>query len=117
MNISQWFSKDKKGTALTKEFYNLSLEQKYVIIKVLEDNGTLLKDRIRYDRLVAAVLQHSPEKLKNEYPIQWERSTRPEARKADKRDLEKWSLQAILMNFDKIFSILTKSGIVRGIFN
>lgn len=117
IDLTPYLTTDNKGPAFTKEYYNLSLNDKYIIINQLEQENRLggYRNYILYDRAVKSILQHTPEALKKEYPIKGERKTRPEARQADRREESKWIHQALLMGWNKIERALIKMGLLRGV--
>lgn len=69
----------KGGFEFTRAFYDLALPIKYKIITPLLESI----DGATYERLVKAILQHSPASSKKAYPVMRERKQSKAAKEAD----------------------------------
>jgi len=85
----------ESGRSLSKEFYCLSLKQKFDVIAQMELEELIPKDYKLLDKLIMAVLQHSPKSSIKEFPVNKERKIRPEAREADKYEASLEVLQGM----------------------
>jgi hypothetical protein len=86
-----------RGYVLTKEFYELSLANKYEVVRQLEEDGRI-EDKWLYDKIVKAILQHSDNITRRDYPVRGERRARNVTREADMQE----ALQALLVNWDAL---------------
>lgn len=81
---NEYIEYNNSGRSLSKEFFCLSLKRKFEEIAKMEARGTIPQDYKLLDKLILAVLQHSPKSSIKEHPVSKERKIRPEAREADK---------------------------------
>jgi hypothetical protein len=70
----------------TKEFYDLGIKAKYAKIAMLPE--AVVNNQTSHERIVQALLQHSPPASKKEYPCQRERKLSKLAREADEHQKE-----------------------------
>jgi len=75
------------GRSLSKEFYCLSLKKKFEVIAQMELEELIPRDYKLLDKLILAVLQHSPKSSIKDHPVNKERKIRPEAKAADLNEL------------------------------
>lgn len=66
---------------LKKSFYDLPLHLKYEIILTLPEE--VLNDYLTHEKLVLAIIQHSPQERKQELPVQREHKQSKIAKEAD----------------------------------
>lgn len=83
--------------SLSEAFYQLSLADKYEVVRLFNEQG-LLSDYRLYNKLVKGILQHSPAQTRREYPV---RGVRWPHRKAIQAD-EVEAMQALAVNFDAL---------------
>lgn len=85
MDLSIYTESNVNSPKLTLAFYNLSLTKKYEVINYMISTDFLFGTPNLYDKVVKAILQHSPDTSK-EYSVKGVRKIRPEARKADREE-------------------------------
>jgi hypothetical protein len=93
--LDDYVVRSEKGLVLTQDFYNLSLANKYEVVRLCEESGLLTQPKI-YDRLIKAILQHSSPEMRRDFPVKGERKPRKEAQAADYLE----ALQALYIAFD-----------------
>lgn len=86
VDISIYIINSERGLSLSQDFYNLGLRKKYEVVDEFISMG-LLEDYKFYDKIVKALLQHSSNELKKNYPVRGVRKIRKEAKLADEVDL------------------------------
>ena len=69
----------KGGIEFSKSFYDLGLKEKYKVINPLLEEINFST----YERIVKAILQHSPPISKKMYPVRGERKLSKAAKEAD----------------------------------
>ncbi len=87
MNIPDnqyWHRSAKGGLEFFKDFYDLSFRDKCRVVAPVMDS----LDTTTMERLVKALLQHSPSKSKKSAPVMGERKLSPIARAADLKEQE-----------------------------
>lgn len=87
--IKKVSSRGTPGTFFTKEFFDLSLKQKWEVWKTLYDNGIFhnqynTSEKSLENRIILAILQHSKPKTKTNYPIKGDREISRIAKEADR---------------------------------
>ena len=80
-NINGW-----NTIEFTKDFYDLGIQKKYEMIATLPD--AVVNNQTSHERIVQALLQHSPPQSKKMYPCQRERKLSKIAREADELQKE-----------------------------
>lgn len=85
---------------LTRNFFRLGLYEKYVLIALWEEEGTISDGSPLLSKIANALLQHSSDTLKKERPVMYLRKLAREAKVADvERQLEEFDWLAKLEDF------------------
>lgn len=107
--VDTFLTKTSKGFRPNELYYQLSLSDKYQVVRDLEEQERL-HDIYLYDALVLGILQHSPPDSKKQWKVNKERKLNSNAKHADETE----AYQALYMSLDKVFIALENMGIIRG---
>jgi hypothetical protein len=78
-----WKTTPKGGLEFLQAFYELSYKKKCQLVEPFLESF----DAVTMDRLVRALLQHSPLRSKKMAPVMWERKLSPIAKRADEEEV------------------------------